>query len=62
VPAASAPYVKLTPEQEKQCRISIKQAAEIKNLSVASFKKYYSHIIEQATPGRLTVKIGDLFG
>jgi hypothetical protein len=54
------PFIKLSPEQERQRRISLKQAAEIKNLSVATFRKHYAHLIERAAPRRLTVKLGDV--
>jgi hypothetical protein len=54
------PFIKLTPEQERQRRISLAQAAELKNLSVSSFRKHYAHLIERASPRRLTVRLGDV--
>jgi len=49
----------LTPEQEKRRRISVKQAAELKNISEDSFRRHYGHLIEKTTPRRDTVKLGD---
>jgi hypothetical protein len=52
--------VELSPDQEKQRRISVAQAAEIKNLSEDTFRKHFSHLIERTTPGRHTVRLGDV--
>jgi hypothetical protein len=54
------PHLKLTPEQELKCRISVKQAAEIKNVSVATFRKRYAHLIERVGARRIAVKLGDV--
>jgi mRNA-degrading endonuclease toxin of MazEF toxin-antitoxin module len=50
--------VELTPEQEKRRRISVAQAAEIKNISEDSFRRHYAHLIEKTTPRRDTVQLG----
>jgi hypothetical protein len=54
------PFIELTPEQHRQRRISIQQAAAIKNLSVASFRRHYAHIIEHVSPRRLVVRLCDV--
>jgi hypothetical protein len=53
-------WIQLTPEQEKRRRISVAQAAHLKNLSVDSFKRHFSHLIRKETPRRQTVKLGDV--
>jgi hypothetical protein len=50
----------LSPEQERRRRISVKQAAEIKNLSEDTFKRYYGHLIRKESPRRSTVMLGDV--
>jgi hypothetical protein len=54
--------VELTPEQEKRRRISVQQAAELKNVSEKTFRKHFAHLIEKTTPGRDTVALGDVLG
>jgi hypothetical protein len=50
----------LSPEQERRRRISVKQAAELKNISEDSFRRHFRHLIRQETPRRQTVALGDV--
>jgi hypothetical protein len=58
--ASTKPQLVLTPEQEKRRRISVAQAAWIKAISEDTFRRHYSHLIEQITPRRQAVKLGDV--
>ena len=40
-----------------ESRVSVSEAARMKGISVDGFKRHYSHLIEQASPGRQVVKI-----
>jgi len=51
--------VELSPEQEKNRRISVKQAAELRGISPDTFRRHYGHLIRQESPRRQTVKLGD---
>lgn len=60
-PRSTSPNrIQLTPEQERKRRISVAQAAELKNISEDTFRKHFSHLIEKTTPRRDTVKLGDV--
>lgn len=50
----------LTPEQEARRLISVEEAARLKGVSTATFKRYYAHIIEHISPGRLGVRLGSV--
>ena len=50
----------LTPEDERKRRISVKQAAELKGVSEPTFRRHFSHLIEKTSPGRVTVRLGDV--
>jgi hypothetical protein len=52
--------IKLTDEERLNLRIPIHQAAEIKGISTATFRKYFKHLIEQVTPGCQVVRFGDV--
>jgi hypothetical protein len=52
----------LSPEQEKRRRISVKQAAELKNISEDTFRRHYRHLIRQESPRRQSVALGDVLG
>jgi predicted ArsR family transcriptional regulator len=59
-PAKAIRYLELSPEQEKERRISVAQAAEIKGISEDTFRRHFTHLIEKTTPGRATVRLGDV--
>jgi hypothetical protein len=40
--------------------VSVPEAAEIKNISVDTFKRHYSHLIRKMSPRREAVKLRDL--
>jgi hypothetical protein len=61
-PTNSVHRVELSPDEEKQRRISVAQAAELKNISPHTFRKHFKHLIERTTPGRHTVRLGDVLG
>jgi hypothetical protein len=60
MPAPTNHRLALTPEERRKCRVPVAQAAEIKGISEDAFKQHYAHLIEQTTPRRLTVKLGDV--
>jgi hypothetical protein len=43
-----------------ESRVSLAEAARMKGISVDGFKRHYSHLIEQASPGRQVVKIKNI--
>jgi hypothetical protein len=59
MPPAPARRIELTPEERRNCRIPIEQAAEIKGISLDAFREHFKHLIEKTTPGRHTVRLGD---
>jgi hypothetical protein len=59
-PPNSIRRIELSPDQQRQRRISVAQAAELKNISEPTFRKHFGHLIERTTPGRHTVKLGDV--
>jgi hypothetical protein len=50
----------LSPEQEKRRRISVRQAAELKNISEDTFRRHYRHLIRQMSSRRQSVALGDV--
>ena len=40
--------------------VSVPEAADIKNVSVDTFKRHYSHLIRKVSPRRDAVKLRDL--
>jgi hypothetical protein len=40
--------------------VSVPEAAEIRNISVDTFKRHYSHLIRKVSPRREAVKLRDL--
>ena len=48
----------LTP-LDRQRRIKVKEAAAFNDLSEATFRRHYPHLIEKITPRRDAVKLGD---
>ena len=42
--------------------ISLPQAAELRGISVDTFKRNYSHLIVRVSPRRLAVRLGDVIG
>jgi hypothetical protein len=59
-PANSNSSVGLPPELARRRRISVRQAAELKGISEESFRRHFRDLIEQTTPGRQTVRLGDV--
>jgi hypothetical protein len=45
------------PTVELERRISVAEAARIKGISPDTFKRHYSHLIEQISPRRQAVKL-----
>ena len=54
------PRIALPSELERYRNIPVSWAAEIKGISVDGFRRYYSHLIKQASPRRQTVNLGRL--
>jgi hypothetical protein len=54
------PRVVLPPELQRYRNIPVSWAAEIKGISVDGFRRYYAHLIKQASPRRQTVNLGEL--
>jgi hypothetical protein len=52
--------IKLTPEQEKRRRISVREAARLRGISEDTFRRHFGHLIEKITPRRLVVRLGDV--
>ena len=40
--------------------VSVPEAAEIRNISVDTFKRHYQHLIKKVSPRREAVKLRDL--
>ena len=53
-----APTADLTP-LDRQRRIKVKEAAAFNDLSEATFRRHFPHLIEKITPRRDAVKLGD---
>jgi hypothetical protein len=60
LPAPTISRVMLSPEQEKRRRISVRQAAELRNISEDTFRRHYGHLIRQESPRRQSVALGDV--
>jgi len=50
--------VVLPPENWRRRKISVKQAAELKNLSEDTFKRRYPHLIEKVSERRNACELG----
>jgi hypothetical protein len=48
----------LTP-LDRQRRINVKEAAALNDLSEATFRRHFAHLIHKITPRRDAVKLGD---
>ena len=46
-------------EIERRQKIKVKKAAELNDLSEASFRRHYRHLIRKITPRRDAVELGD---
>ena len=44
---------------ERLKKISVKEAAEMNDVSEASFRRHYGHLIRKITPRRDVVELGD---
>jgi hypothetical protein len=44
---------------ERRRKISVKEAAELNDISEDSFRRHYGHLIKQITPARVAVELGD---
>jgi len=53
-------HVQLASEERREQRIPVRQAAEIKGISVPTFLRHYQHLIERVSPGRIAVRLGDV--
>jgi hypothetical protein len=42
-------------------KISVKEAAELNNVSEASFRRHHSDLIKQVSPNRQAVDLGDAY-
>jgi hypothetical protein len=54
------PRPELPPELQRYRKVSVPWAAEIKNLSVDTFRRHFGHLIEQASPRRQVVSLAKL--
>jgi hypothetical protein len=52
--------LELPADLERKRIVSVKQAAEFKNISVDTFKRHYSHLIKDLSPRRRGVVLGDV--
>jgi hypothetical protein len=50
----------LPPELQRHRKISTREAAEIRGISVDTFRRHYGHLIEQVSPRRQAVTVGKL--
>jgi hypothetical protein len=57
-PTPTRSFADLTP-LDRQRRIKVKEAAAFNDLSEATFRRHYPHLIEKITPRRDAVKLGD---
>jgi hypothetical protein len=46
------------PDLNLKRKISVKEAAELNNISEDSFRRHYRHLILQITPNRTAVELG----
>jgi hypothetical protein len=54
------PRVALPPELERFRKISVREAAVIRGVSIDSFRRHFTHLIEQVSPRRQAVAVGKL--
>jgi hypothetical protein len=59
MPAPKNYDIKLTPEEERRRIISLQQAAELRNISVATLRRNHSDKIIQVSPRRLGMRLAD---
>ena len=57
-PSISRSLADLSPLERRQ-KIKVKEAAALNDLSEASFRRHYKHIIRKVTPRRDAVELGD---
>ena len=57
-PTSTRSIADLTP-LERLKKIRVKEAAALNDLSEASFRRHYSHLIRKITPRRDAVELGD---
>ena len=57
-PAISRSLADLSPLERKK-KIGVKEAAALNDLSEASFRRHYRHLIRKITPRRDAVELGD---
>jgi hypothetical protein len=50
----------LPPDLTRLRMVSIREAAELRGVSVDGFKRHFSHLIQRVSPRRLAVRVGDL--
>jgi hypothetical protein len=50
----------LPPDLQPRRMISLPQAAELRGISVDTFKRNYKHLIVRVSPRRLAVRLGDV--
>jgi hypothetical protein len=62
MPAPSDHRVSLAPEVERLRIVSVRQAAELKGVSLDTFKRHYAHLIRKLSPRRNGVRLGDVLG
>jgi hypothetical protein len=54
------PRPELPPELQRYRNISVSLAAELKDISVDTFRRHFAHLIEQQSPRRQTVSLAKL--
>ena len=52
-------FAKLPEELALRRKISVKEAAELNNLSEDTFRRRYRHLIQKISPRRQAVELGD---
>jgi hypothetical protein len=57
-PTPTRSFADLTP-LDRQRRIKVKEAAAFNDLSEATFRRHFPHLIEKITPRRDAAKLGD---
>jgi len=50
----------LPPELAPLRMISIREAAELRGVSVDGFKRHFPHLVQRVSPRRLAVRVGEL--
>ena len=52
-------FAELPAELALRRKISVREAAELNNLSEDSFRRHYKHLIKDISPRRQAVELGD---